>query len=120
MHPHASLASPPPLTSFEAVRTYLLQIANVVLALGADSNVFEGTLRASQTTSSFTHPEIGVGSIVIPMPTTSNAAAALSGLYQSTTVNGRVTFTHANNAQTDKTFLFAIFGGQKPRTLTAS
>lgn len=120
MHSHSALGNPPPLNDFAAIRTYLLQVANAVLAVQADSNVFQGTLRANQATSSFTHPEIGVGSVVLAMPTTANAAGALSGLYQSTTVNGRVTFTHASNAQTDKTFRFAIFGGAKPRTLTAS
>jgi hypothetical protein len=120
VHPHSSLANPSAINNWEALRTYLLQLANAVQSLQADSNVFEGTLRANQTTSTFTHAEIGVGSIVIPIPTTSNAAGALTGLYQSTTVNGRVTFTHASTAATDKTFRFAIFGGEKPKTVTAT
>lgn len=120
MHPHSAIPETPGALTIEAVFRHCVQLAKALQSIQADSNIFEGTLRANQTTSSFTHPEIGVGSVVLPMPTTSNAAGALSGLYQSTTVNGRVTFTHANTAATDKTFRFAVFGGAKPRTLTAS
>lgn len=119
MYPHSALTTPPPLKSFEEVRNYLQQVANAVLAIQADSNVFQGTLRASQTTSTFKHPEIGVGSVVFAMPVTANAATAFASMYQSATVNGAVTFTHASSSDTDQTFRFAIFGGAKPETRTA-
>lgn len=87
---------------------------------GELSNVFEGTLRASQTTSTFKFHAIKKGSAVIAVPMTANAAGALSGLYQSAVENGEVTLTHASNAQTDKTFRFVVFGGAEPQSRTAS
>lgn len=74
------------------------------------NNQFTGTLTANAGSTTFSDPRIAFDSQVVPVATTANAAGALSGLYQSTTANGSVTFTHANNAQTDKTFLFTIHG----------
>jgi hypothetical protein len=41
---------------------------------------------------------------------TANAAAAVGGLYVSSRGAGTFTMTHANNAQTDKTFGYVRFG----------
>jgi hypothetical protein len=90
------------------------------LSVGQSDNVFKGTLRANQTTSTFTDPRIKFGSAVIPVPQTANAAGALSGLYPSAIENGEVTFTHGSSAAADKTFFFVIVGGTTPPTRTAS
>jgi hypothetical protein len=90
------------------------------LQIGQSENVFEGTLRASQTTSTFKFPGIVKGSAVLAIPMTSNAAGALSGMYQSAVETGEVTFTHANTAAADKTFRFVVFGSKPPQERTAS
>lgn len=43
-------------------------------------------------------------------PTTANAAGALATTYLSARAKGSFTLTHANNAQTDKTFLYVRLG----------
>ena len=103
-----------------SIARFQQQVADAIYAIIDDSHVFEGTLRTSQTTSTFAHPEIGIGSAVLFIPTTANAAAVVASMYQSTTANGQVVFTHPSNANADKTFRFVIFGGAKPRAVTPS
>jgi len=43
-------------------------------------------------------------------PTTANAATGLTSLYVSARTQGAFTLTHANNAQTDRTYLYTRFG----------
>jgi len=70
----------------------------------------EVTLTASSATTTLTDPRIGSGSVIVMQPTTANAAGALSGLYFGTPGDGTITINHANNAQADKTFRYAIIG----------
>jgi hypothetical protein len=76
------------------------------------SGVF--TLTASVATSTLTDDRIGFNSNIVLVPTTANAAAEIGNgtLYiaESGRVNGSVVITHANNAQTDRTFRFIISG----------
>jgi hypothetical protein len=88
------------------------------IAIGQSENTFVGTLRANETTSTFTDGRIKFGSAVIPVPMSANAA--LAELYQFSTANGTVTFTHDNTADTDRTFRFVICGGPPPPTRTAT
>lgn len=44
------------------------------------------------------------------MPLTANAANALSTLYFDATTSGAVVIHHANNAQTDRRFRYAVLG----------
>jgi hypothetical protein len=48
--------------------------------------------------------------VPVLIPTTANAAGALATTYLSARAKGSFTLTHANNAQTDKTFLYVRFG----------
>lgn len=77
-----------------------------------NSGVF--TLTASVASSTLTDDRIGFNSAIILVPTTANAAAELGAgtLYisESGRVNGSVVITHANNAQTDRTFRFIVMG----------
>lgn len=74
------------------------------------------TLTANAATTTLTDARITANSFIGFMPTTANAAAALSGLYVSAQVSanglaaGYATLNHANNAQTDKTFKVLIIG----------
>ena len=68
------------------------------------------TLAANAATTTLTDDRISYDSPILLQPTTSNAAAALATTYISETgrKNGSATITHANNAQTDKTFRYFI------------
>lgn len=72
------------------------------------------TLTASAASSTLTDDRISVNSIIMLSPTTANAAAELGNgtlfVAESGRANGSVVITHANNAQTDRTFRFAIIG----------
>jgi hypothetical protein len=107
--------------NFPSILSWIIQAARLLRAVvsGETENTFKGTLRANQTTSTFTDPRIKFGSAVIPVPQTANASA-IAPPYPSSIENGSVTFTHASNANADKTFLFVIVGGPTPPTRTAS
>lgn len=68
------------------------------------------TLAAGVTTTTVTAPfVVAAGSGISLMPTTANAAAALATTFL-TPANGSFTITHANNAQTDRTFRWSARG----------
>ena len=77
---------------------------------GRSNAVGEVTLRASQTTTTVTAPNVGAGSKPQLTPKTANAAAALATTYVSTVSAGSFVITHASNSQTDKTFLWVALG----------
>ncbi len=68
------------------------------------------TLTANAATTTFTDVRIGGMSYIGFSPTTANAAAELATLYVSAKANGSATLTHANNAQTDRTYDVLIIG----------
>lgn len=68
------------------------------------------TLTASATTTTVAAENCGDESKVFLMPTTVNAAAAVATTYITAVRNGSFTITHANNAQTDRTFSYAAIG----------
>jgi hypothetical protein len=70
------------------------------------------TLTANQATTVISDPRLHTASILLFMPTTANAAAEIGagGLYVSAQAAGSATVTHANNAQTDRTFRVALLG----------
>lgn len=68
------------------------------------------TLRVSQTTTTVTNALVGANSVIVLMPKTANAAAALATTYVSARTNGSFTLTHANNSQTDREFGYGWIG----------
>ena len=74
----------------------------------------EVTLRANQATTVLTFNHLSAQSIIHFDPTTANAAAELYGATMYVTAanrgNGQCTITHANNAQTDRTFYVSVIG----------
>jgi hypothetical protein len=76
--------------------------------------VTELTLTANVATSTLTWKGLSPQSVVVFDPKTANAAAELYGgtMYVLTADRGNDawTVTHANNAQTDRTFQVAIIG----------
>lgn len=68
------------------------------------------TLAASATTTTVSDNKFESGMVPLFVPTTSNAAGALSGLYVSARTKGEFTLTHASTATTDRTFLYVRLG----------
>lgn len=70
------------------------------------------TLTASQATTTLSDNRIGPNSVILFMPTTANAAAEVGagGFYVSARGEKTATLTHANNAQSDRTYAYAILG----------
>lgn len=79
------------------------------LAAGRSNAVGTVTLTTGATTTTVTTDNCSASSSIRLMPTTANAAAALATTYI-TAANKSFTITHANNAQTDRTFTYAIQG----------
>jgi hypothetical protein len=79
---------------------------------GRSNAVGSFTLTANAASTTVTAPNCGAGASVLAFPRTANAAAELGNgtLYIGTVGNGAFVVTHANNAQTDRTFHYAAFG----------
>ncbi len=72
----------------------------------------EVTLTANQAASTLTDIRIGPSSVIPFVPLTANAAAEIGagGMYVSARTGQSATITHANNANADRTFGYAILG----------
>lgn len=68
------------------------------------------TLTASSATTTLDDYYITPDSVILFMPTTANAAAAMTNLYVSSRGSGTATLTHTNNAQTDRDFSYVVLG----------
>lgn len=68
------------------------------------------TLVANAATTTVADLRAGPDSVILWMATTANAAAAAGGLYVSSRGKQTFTLTHANNAQTDRTFSYVVLG----------
>lgn len=70
------------------------------------------TLTASAASTAVTDERAGYDSVILFMPTTANAASeqAAGGMYVSSRGKQTFTITHANNAQSDRTFEYIIIG----------
>ena len=89
------------------------------LRLGKINTIFDSvTLTANVASTTITLPPgiLSATSFISFMPLTANAATELYGATMYVTsanidpANNQYTITHANNAQTDRTFRVAIFG----------
>ena len=70
------------------------------------------TLTAGAATTTVTNSNFASGSSVYLTPTTANAAAEIGNgtMYVSARAAGSFTLTHANNANADRIYLYAIQG----------
>lgn len=80
------------------------------IAQGRSNAVGTVTLAAGAGTTVVAFDNCSEESQVFLSPKTANASAAVSNVYVSSIGNGTFTLTHANNAQTDRTFGFACLG----------
>ena len=90
----------------------LLATATNQIADGRSNATGTVTLTANQATTTLTDIRIGTDTVIALMPTTANAAAELGagGLYIGTVTGGSATITHANNAQSDRTYTYSLQG----------
>lgn len=68
------------------------------------------TLTANVATTNLANFALRPTSVVLLMPMTANAAAALATTYISQPTQGAATINHANNAQVDRTFRAVVLG----------
>jgi hypothetical protein len=82
------------------------------IAAGRSNAVGSVTLTAGAASTVVTDNNFAPGSVPRFTPTTANAAAEIGNgtMYVSARANKSFTITHANNAQADRTFLYAIQG----------
>lgn len=80
------------------------------IAAGRSNGTGQVTLVAGVITTTVDDANVAAGSVIILSPLTSNAAAAMATTWQSFTANKQFVLTHDNNAQTDRTFRYAIHG----------
>jgi len=80
------------------------------IAEGRSLAVGTVTLTANAATTVVSFTNCSVNSKIFLSPTTANAAGAVATTYVSAVGNGTFTLTHANNAQTDRTFGFVALG----------
>lgn len=94
--------------------TDIRKVVNAVKELveGRSNAVGSFTLTAGAATTTVTAINCGAGSTVLPFQTTANAAAEIGNgtMYIGTVSNGSFVVTHANNGQTDRTFMFVALG----------
>jgi len=89
------------------------EISEVVnnLVEGKSNNTGTVTLAvASATTTTLYDERIGYDSVIVFMPTTANAASAMTNLYVSAKTQGSATLTHSANTATDKTYGYIVVG----------
>jgi len=92
------------------LRKVSLAVNNILR--GKTNNTGSVTLTESTATTTLTDIRIGINSVVVLQPTTANASAEIGAgtIYFNDPGDGTVVINHANNAQTDRTFKYAIIG----------
>ena len=100
----------PTFSDDEAAHRRQMAIAINNLLIGKSNNTAMLTLTANAATTTLTDSRIGANSTILLMATTANAAGALATTYFDTFADGSCVVHHANNAQADKTFNYAVVG----------
>lgn len=80
------------------------------LASGRANNASSFTLAAGVTSTTVTDPAFESSMVPAFTPITANAATAVATTYVSSRSKGSFVVTHANNAQTDRTFIYTKWG----------
>ena len=84
------------------------------LAAGRNNAVGVVTLTPSAASTTVVDKNCAAGTVPILVPTTADAAAELKNgtifIPRASISNGSFEITHANNTQSDRTFLYVLFG----------
>lgn len=77
-----------------------------------NTGTFTLTANSATTTLTFAAGQIGQDTVITWMPTTANAAGAMSNLYVSArnVASNTVTLTHTNTATNNRTFSYVLTG----------
>lgn len=82
--------------------------------LGKMNAFIDFTLATNAGSSALIDPRIGYYTTILYMPLTAHASAEIGNgtifIAQATMQSGQALITHANNAQTDRTFRFLLIG----------
>lgn len=111
-----AIRAPSQIAGPSAMPAWVKDIADIITAMqrGRHNNVGTVTLTANSATTTLTDARIAADSAVIIVPTTANASAEIGNgtifISESNRVNGSIVITHANNAQADRTYRYAIMG----------
>lgn len=68
------------------------------------------TLTPSATTTVVNDFRVSIDTVILLMPKSSTAAAALTSTWVSAQVNGSFTLTHTSDAASDRSYRYAAFG----------
>jgi len=104
--------APPPGRGIDGLNQWAHKawvVINRILA-GKLNCIGSVTLTANAATTTLTDVRIGGDSVVLLQAITANAAAALATTWFAAPGDGTVVINHANNAQADKTFNYAVIG----------
>lgn len=97
-----------------AIRIWIRIAASRLRSLLARDKTGTVTLTANVASTTITDARIASTSAIVLVPTTANAAAEIGAgtMYVSETgrLHGTAVITHANNAQTDRTYRYVIAG----------
>lgn len=100
-----------PITSGnEAQHRLVIATAVNELLKGRANNTGTLTLTANSATTVVSDNRFNSDMVPLLIATTANAATATANVYVSARANGSFTLTHTNNAQTDRTFLYVLWG----------
>lgn len=91
-----------------SIRSIVRVLNNVIK--GKTNNRGEVTLAAGSGSTNVEDVNAGGNSVILLMPLTANAAAALATTYVSVQGKQGFTITHSNNSQTDRLFRYTVTG----------
>ena len=113
----SNIARPPvPIEWVGSPEEHTRKVAEAVRELqeGKLRSIGTVTLAASAATTTLTDRRIGRETGVLLIPTTANASAEVGNgtIYQTykNATKGQAVLNHANNAQTDRTFIYVLLG----------
>ncbi len=101
----------PPINNPNTLQQVLLLSQTIFEMLkGRDNSVGTFTLNAGATETTVTDNLFNSDMVPLWVPTTANAATAMTNLRVTTRNNGSFVLTHSNTADADKTFLYSRRG----------
>lgn len=106
------MTTPFVITDIRDEKQHRLLLATAInrILKGVANNTGTVTLTAGTTATTVSDNQFESGMVPLLTPTTANAAGALATTYVSARTNGSFTLTHANDASTDRTFLYVRWG----------
>jgi hypothetical protein len=108
----APVGDPPDPRNAGPLRQWLNRLNDVLVQVlqGKLNCTGTVTLNANVATTTLSDDRIGASSVILFTPMTASAAAATTNLYVSARGSKTATLSHANNAQTDRSFFYVVIG----------